>query len=110
MCLNKSVSQLEVICSCAGHLPLKLHEYKKKFRPLASTYVTFRQDGNELLVNLGGEQIYLFDVNAARQPRNFQVPEFMAHTNGLVKSRAVFTLLRCDDSIYAINSNALIAV
>jgi len=25
--------------------------------------LTFSDDGNELLVNMGGEQIYLFDIN-----------------------------------------------
>ena len=51
----------------AGHLPGKENDYKKKFRPLASTYVTYSPNGKELLVNLGGEQIYLFD---AHTPRN----------------------------------------
>lgn len=30
---------------------------------LATTYVTFSPLGNELLVNLGGDHIYLYDVN-----------------------------------------------
>ncbi|GFR72219.1 WD and tetratricopeptide repeats protein 1 [Elysia marginata] len=47
----------------AGHLPQKQMDYKKRYRTLASTYVTFGPDGTELLVNLGGEQIYLYDVN-----------------------------------------------
>ena len=41
----------------AGHLPKKEQDYKRKLRPLAATYVTFSPDGNELLVNLGGEQV-----------------------------------------------------
>lgn len=45
-----------------GHLPKKELVYMRKLRPLASTYVTFSPDGKELLVNLGGEQIYLFDI------------------------------------------------
>lgn len=45
-----------------GHLPKKELDFKRKFRPLAATYVTFSPDGRELLANLGGEQIYLFDV------------------------------------------------
>ena len=67
---------------------MKLNEYKKRYRPLASTYLTFSQNGNELLANLGGEQIYLFDVNAVRKPRKFEVPDFLVppHTNGIVKS------------------------
>lgn len=66
-----------VDCSCvysaAGHLPQKQHDYRRKYRTLASTYVTFGPDGNELLVNLGGEQIYLFDVNRQQPPQQFDV-------------------------------------
>ena len=64
------------VCVCvftAGHLPQKQHDYRRKYRTLASTYVTFGPDGNELLVNLGGEQIYLFDVNRRQLPRRFDV-------------------------------------
>jgi len=39
-----------------------------------STYLTFSADGNELLVNLGGEQVYLFDVYLDRKPYSFIVP------------------------------------
>ena len=45
-----------------GHLPMKQKDFKRRYRPLAATYLTFSPDGNELLVNLGGEQIYLFDI------------------------------------------------
>nr|CAD7444127.1 unnamed protein product [Timema bartmani] len=57
----------------AGHLPVKQQDYKKKYRNLASTYVTFSADGNELLVNLGGEQIYLFDINSKRKTTKFDI-------------------------------------
>ena len=57
----------------AGHLPQKQHDYRRKYRTLASTYVTFGPDGNELLVNLGGEQIYLFDVNRHQLPQRFDI-------------------------------------
>ncbi|KAG1655228.1 WD and tetratricopeptide repeats protein 1 [Nymphon striatum] len=53
------------------HLPLKLKEYKEKHRSLASTYLTFSPDGSELLVNLGGEQIYLFNVGESTYPKIF---------------------------------------
>ncbi|XP_025099110.1 WD and tetratricopeptide repeats protein 1-like [Pomacea canaliculata] len=53
----------------AGHLPQKQPDYRKRYRTLASTYVTFGPTGAELLVNLGGEQIYLFDINAKRTAR-----------------------------------------
>lgn len=32
------------------------------------THLTFSPDGTELLVNMGGEQIYLYDINGARPP------------------------------------------
>jgi len=57
----------------AGHLPQKQHDYRRKYRTLASTYVTFGPDGNELLVNLGGEQIYLFDINKHQLPQRFDI-------------------------------------
>ena len=69
----------------AGHLPQKQRDYKKKYRTLASTYLTFSPDGQQLLVNLGGEQIYLFDVNHGRQAEKFEVPNILGHANGIVK-------------------------
>ena len=36
---------------------------RKSSSALASTYVTYSPDGSELLVNLSGEHIYLFDTN-----------------------------------------------
>ncbi|XP_066994576.2 WD and tetratricopeptide repeats protein 1 [Anabrus simplex] len=64
----------------AGHLPLKQHDFRKKYRNLASTYLTFGADGNELLVNLGGEQIYLFDINNKRRPKTFDMQAFSLDT------------------------------
>lgn len=57
----------------AGHLPVKHQDYKKKYRNLASTYLTFSATGAELLVNLGGEQIYLFDINNKRRPKTYEM-------------------------------------
>nr|CAB3267741.1 WD and tetratricopeptide repeats protein 1-like [Phallusia mammillata] len=45
-----------------GHLRHKQKEYRRKMRYLCSTYVAFSPLGNELLVNIGGEQVYLFDI------------------------------------------------
>lgn len=45
----------------AGHLSRR-DPVHRKHRSLASTYVTFGANGRDLLVNLGGEQIYLFDI------------------------------------------------
>ncbi|XP_012252554.1 WD and tetratricopeptide repeats protein 1 [Athalia rosae] len=52
----------------AGHLRTR-HRDPKRNRSLAATYLTFSADGNDLLVNMGGEQIYLFDVNKGIRSR-----------------------------------------
>ena len=57
----------------SGHVPRQSGS-QRRYRSLALTYVTFSPDGNELLANVGGEQIYLFDVTSARQPLKLQVP------------------------------------
>eukprot|EP00092_Neocalanus_flemingeri_P014221 GFUD01015341.1.p1 GENE.GFUD01015341.1~~GFUD01015341.1.p1 ORF type:complete len:697 (-),score=185.79 GFUD01015341.1:222-2312(-) len=44
-----------------GHLPGAEAVFHRKMRPLTSTYITYNKDGTELLCNLGGEQIYLYD-------------------------------------------------
>jgi len=44
-----------------GHLPGAEAAFHRKLRPLTSTYITYNKDGSELLCNLGGEQIYLYD-------------------------------------------------
>ena len=67
-----------------GHIPQKKDDYRKKLRALAATYVTFSPDGTELLVNLGGEQIYLFDVNRKRQIEKFDLSMVINASNGLV--------------------------
>lgn len=72
----------------AGHLPQKQMDYRKRYRTLASTYVTYSPDGSELLVNLGGEQIYLFDVNKKRKPQKFDMSLVLGSTNGIVKEAA----------------------
>ncbi|XP_046437062.1 WD and tetratricopeptide repeats protein 1-like [Daphnia pulex] len=56
-----------------GHLPQKLDDYRRRFRSLASTYVTFDPSGRYLLANLGGEQIYLYDCLTPNPPIT-QVP------------------------------------
>lgn len=45
-----------------GHIPARVTEYSRKMRMLAATHVTFSPDGRDLLVNLGGEQIYLYNI------------------------------------------------
>ena len=43
-----------------GHLP-GVEAFHRRLRPLTSTYITYNEDGTELLCNLGGEHIYLYD-------------------------------------------------
>ncbi len=45
-----------------GHLPARIAEYQKRMKTLSITFLSFSQEGDELLVNLGGEQLYLFDL------------------------------------------------
>lgn len=52
---------------CPGHLN-KVKDGKGDFSNKAITYLSFSPDGTELLVNMGAEQIYLFDVFNAKVP------------------------------------------
>lgn len=54
---------------CPGHLR-KYPENSCK----AITYLTFSPDGRELLVNMGAEQIYLYDLNKSKPPNWLQLP------------------------------------
>lgn len=43
---------------------------------LAVTNISFNSAGSEMLANMGGEQIYLFDINNSRHIKDIQVPQF----------------------------------
>ncbi|RZF46444.1 hypothetical protein LSTR_LSTR012519 [Laodelphax striatellus] len=58
----------------AGHLPVK--NPNNKYKCIPATYVTFGPDGVDLLVNLGGEQIYLFDILRQSSPKSFNLPKY----------------------------------
>ncbi|XP_054722038.1 WD and tetratricopeptide repeats protein 1-like [Uloborus diversus] len=64
----------------AGHLPLKQDDFKRRYRTLTATYVAFSPDGSEMLANLGGEQIYLFDILKRRKQMSFDMSEFIPPT------------------------------
>ncbi|KAL7296636.1 hypothetical protein TKK_0010055 [Trichogramma kaykai] len=53
----------------AGHL-----KHRGTCRRFSTTYLTFNDNGDELLVNMGGEQIYLFDINNRNNSKTFIVP------------------------------------
>lgn len=44
---------------------------------LSVTYVAFNRAGSEMLVNIGGEQIYLFDVNNSRHINEMKIPQYL---------------------------------
>ena len=44
-----------------GHLPGAEFKFHRRLRPLASTYIAYNSSGTELVCNLGGEQVYLYD-------------------------------------------------
>ncbi|XP_073420096.1 WD and tetratricopeptide repeats protein 1 isoform X1 [Dendrobates tinctorius] len=69
----------------AGHLPVKLPDYNNRLRVLVATYVSFSPDGTELLVNMGGEQVYLFDLTFKQKPCTFLLPK-VHHTPGEVQN------------------------
>ncbi|XP_033636090.1 WD and tetratricopeptide repeats protein 1-like [Asterias rubens] len=71
----------------AGHLPLKDNNRNRKYRSLVSTYLTFSPTGQELLVNLGGEQVYLFDLHNLKKPKAFSVGDYRLpeNSNGVCK-------------------------
>ncbi|KAF6205167.1 hypothetical protein GE061_019334 [Apolygus lucorum] len=45
-----------------GHVPSRKKCTDRELREYSATYVTFGPNGTDLLVNLGTEQIYLFDI------------------------------------------------
>lgn len=71
----------------AGHLPVKDTDRKRRYRSLVSTYVTFSPSGKEILVNLGGEQVYLFDIYNGMGPKTFDMKDYALPepSNGVCK-------------------------
>lgn len=60
---------------CPGHLN-KFKDRKLCFTTKTITYLTFSPDGSELLVNMGSEHLYLYDLNNAQQPVVGPKPNF----------------------------------
>ncbi|KAJ8918994.1 hypothetical protein NQ315_016898 [Exocentrus adspersus] len=56
-----------------GHLAVDNARYMN-FK-LTATYISFNTAGSEMLVNMGAEQIYLFDINNKRHINELQVPQ-----------------------------------
>ncbi|XP_026318879.1 WD and tetratricopeptide repeats protein 1 [Hyposmocoma kahamanoa] len=74
---DNNIPQHSVTYYAPGHLSMEPNEHT--FPKKATTYVAFSHDGNELLVNLGSEQVYLFDINSA--PRPVLVESFIIQQN-----------------------------
>lgn len=58
-----------------GHLQPHLIAANK-----AATFVSFSPNGQELLVNLGSEQIYLFDINNSKEVTLLELPQYSPTT------------------------------
>ncbi|XP_055605360.1 WD and tetratricopeptide repeats protein 1-like [Uranotaenia lowii] len=67
---------------CPGHLSKNKDIQFSIFKQKAITYLTFSPDGTELLVNMGAEQIYLYDLNRPKQPKFLELPKFTEPMNG----------------------------
>lgn len=48
-------------------MPFKVDEYRKRMKTLSITSLAFSALGDQLLVNLGGEQLYLYDFVTTSQ-------------------------------------------
>ena len=73
-----------------GHLPPQLSkDLRRRYRTYVATYVNFSPCGRELIANLGGEQIYLFDIKQHRKVLKYQVVNGISSSlasNGVVKT------------------------
>lgn len=63
-----------------GHLAVE--NFDNHNLKLATTYISFNSAGTEMLVNMGGEQIYLFDINSSKNISEMQMPQLR---NGLTR-------------------------
>ncbi|XP_061713918.1 WD and tetratricopeptide repeats protein 1 [Cydia pomonella] len=80
---DANIPRAAVTYYAPGHLSIEPNEHN--FPKKATTYVAFSHDGNELLVNLGSEQIYLFDIEQGRRPvlvESFVITHNHAHRAG----------------------------
>ncbi|CAH1109387.1 unnamed protein product [Psylliodes chrysocephalus] len=62
-----------------GHLAIE-NASVSSFK-LSITNISFNSTGSEMLANMGGEHIYLFDVNKSRHIKDIQVPQFFPKKN-----------------------------
>lgn len=60
---HNNIPQDCVTYFCPGHF----NKNRNKIITYSHSYLTFSPDGTELLVNMGAEQIYLYDLNNAKE-------------------------------------------
>lgn len=65
-----------------GHIFHKQREYRMCLRYLCLTSVMFSPRGDEVLVNMGGEQVYLFDIHNQRRQALYQPEIHTPHCSG----------------------------
>uniref|UniRef100_A0A182J123 WD and tetratricopeptide repeats protein 1 n=1 Tax=Anopheles atroparvus TaxID=41427 RepID=A0A182J123_ANOAO len=65
---------------CPAHLNSDEKTHIQYFKTI--TYLTFSPDGTELLVNMGTDHIYLYNINSSRQPVFLELPKLPPKTNG----------------------------
>ena len=74
--MNENLKDYPLTYYVPGHLPRKIVEYHKRMKTLSVTFLTFGPDGTELLVNLGGEQLYLYDLNGKNKEANIKYDSY----------------------------------
>ncbi|VDK43917.1 unnamed protein product [Anisakis simplex] len=67
-----------------GHIPITEKRSRHALRSLSVTHVGFNSFGNELIVNIGGEQIYIFNV-----VDGVNEPDALQSLNGILHSETV---------------------
>lgn len=60
-----------------GHIHLNAPIIPNKHKNIGVTYLTFSSDGQELLVNYGGEYVYLYDIMNRADSAFFDIPKVM---------------------------------
>ena len=72
-----------------GHLPGSSRRAKR--RSVVATYLTFGSHGHELLVNLGGEQLYLFDIRNQNSPLRYSTSSFTSEAPSTSRNGIIHT-------------------
>eukprot|EP00794_Sanderia_malayensis_P000171 gene171-783_t len=63
-----------------GHIPQRYgRDHPQKYRHYVITYLTFSPDGTEILTNLGGEHVYMFDINSPRDALRYSARQSAHH-------------------------------